>query len=148
MLSIKLSFLLAKNYFAIAFWSLVLKVASLAFKNFITSTSLSPFKVFKVLEQTFTLTGVPFTLIEVTCKFVQYKRFINRGFLIGPLCTIYGYGVLAIVLLIGKDKSDILSVFLKAIFVCSLLEYYLLFYGKNISCEMVGLFDKKIQFKW
>ena len=62
--------------------------------------------------------------LEVTCKLFQYKRFINRGFLIGPLCTIYGYGVLAIVFLIGKDTSDILAVFLKAIFVCSILEYF------------------------
>lgn len=62
--------------------------------------------------------------LEVTCKLFQYKRFINRGFLIGPLCTIYGYGVLAIVFLIGKDTSDMLAVFLKAIFVCSLLEYF------------------------
>ena len=22
--------------------------------------------------------------MEVTCKFIQYKKFINRGFLIGP----------------------------------------------------------------
>lgn len=62
--------------------------------------------------------------LEVTCKLFQYERFINRGFLIGPLCTIYGYGVLAIVFLIGKDTSDMLAVFLKAIFVCSLLEYF------------------------
>ncbi len=62
--------------------------------------------------------------LEVTCKLFQYKRFINRGFLIGPLCTIYGYGVIAIVFLIGKDTSDMLAVFLKAIFVCSLLEYF------------------------
>ena len=62
--------------------------------------------------------------LEVTCKLFQYKKFINRGFLIGPLCTIYGYGVLAIVFLIGKDTSDMLAVFLKAIFVCSLLEYF------------------------
>lgn len=70
--------------------------------------------------------------LEVTCKFFQYKRFINRGFLIGPLCTIYGYGVLAIVLLIGKDKSDILSVFLKAIFVCSILEYFTSYFMEKI----------------
>ena len=27
--------------------------------------------------------------MEVTCKFIQYKKFINRGFLIGPYCPIY-----------------------------------------------------------
>ena len=33
--------------------------------------------------------------MEVTCKFIQYKKFINRGFLIGPYCPIYGWGALA-----------------------------------------------------
>lgn len=70
--------------------------------------------------------------LEVMCKLFQYKRFINRGFLIGPLCTIYGYGVLTIVFLIGKDTSDILSVFLKAIFVCSLLEYFTSYFMEKI----------------
>ncbi|MGM9877207.1 MAG: putative ABC transporter permease [Bacilli bacterium] len=62
-------------------------------------------------------------LMEVICKLIEDKRFINRGFLIGPICPIYGYGVLSIVLLIGSYKGDILSVFLKSIFVCSILEY-------------------------
>lgn len=62
-------------------------------------------------------------LMEVICKLIEKKKFVNRGFLIGPICPIYGYGVLAIILLIGKDKSDILDVFLKAILICSILEY-------------------------
>lgn len=63
-------------------------------------------------------------LMEVICKLFELKKFVNRGFLIGPICPIYGYGVLGIILLIGKDTSDILSVFLKAILICSLLEYF------------------------
>ena len=62
-------------------------------------------------------------LMEVICKLFEYKRFINRGFLIGPICPIYGFGVLFIILLIGNDRNDILSVFLKAILICSVLEY-------------------------
>ena len=62
-------------------------------------------------------------LLEVISKFFEYKRYINRGFLIGPICPIYGYGVLLIVVLIGRDTSDILAVFLKSILVCSILEY-------------------------
>ena len=27
-------------------------------------------------------------LMEVTLKYIQYHRFINRGFLIGPYCPI------------------------------------------------------------
>lgn len=70
--------------------------------------------------------------LEVISKFFQYKRFINRGFLIGPLCTIYGYGVLAIVLVIGNNTTDILSVFLKTIFICSILEYLTSYFMEKI----------------
>ena len=61
--------------------------------------------------------------IEVVAKIIDDRKFVNRGFLIGPVCTIYGYGVLLIVLLIGTNTKDLLAVFLKAILVCSILEY-------------------------
>lgn len=63
-------------------------------------------------------------LMEVICKRMELKKFVNRGFLIGPICPIYGYGVLGIILLIGRNTTDILAVFLKSILVCSLLEYF------------------------
>jgi len=71
-------------------------------------------------------------LLEVICKLIEQKKFINRGFLIGPICPIYGYGVLGIVLLIGKDTSDILAIFLKAIFICSLLEYFTSYFMEKL----------------
>lgn len=63
-------------------------------------------------------------IMEVTCKIFEKKKFINRGFLIGPICPIYGYGVLGIIILIGRNTKDILSVFLKSILICSILEYF------------------------
>ena len=71
-------------------------------------------------------------LIEVGCKSIQYKRFVNRGFLLGPICPIFGYGVLFIVLLIGDDTSDILSVFLKSILICSVLEYFTSYFMEKL----------------
>ena len=41
-------------------------------------------------------------VMEVTCKLIQCKRFINRGFLIGPYCPIYGYGAILITILLKK----------------------------------------------
>ena len=32
--------------------------------------------------------------MEVICKLIQYKKFVDRGFLIGPYCPIYGVGAL------------------------------------------------------
>lgn len=40
-------------------------------------------------------------MIEVTLKYFQYHRFINRGFMIGPYCPIYGSGVVAITVCVG-----------------------------------------------
>ena len=63
-------------------------------------------------------------ILEVIyCLFTE-KKFVNRGFLIGPICPIYGCGVLLIVLLIDGNISDLLSVFLKSILICSILEYF------------------------
>ncbi len=62
-------------------------------------------------------------LMEVTLTFIRSKKFVNRGFLIGPYCPIYGYGVLGILFLIGKNTNDVLAVFLKSILICSVLEY-------------------------
>ena len=63
-------------------------------------------------------------LLEVINIYITSKKFVNRGFLIGPICPIYGYGVLAIIFLIGPDTHDFISVFLKSILVCAILEYF------------------------
>ena len=38
---------------------------------------------------------------EVTLKYIQFHRFINRGFLTGPVCPIYGSGAALITLAVG-----------------------------------------------
>ncbi len=71
-------------------------------------------------------------LLEVVEKLVEFKRFVNRGFLIGPICPIYGYGVLGVILFIGSDKSDILGVFLKATLICAVLEYFTSYFMEKL----------------
>ena len=61
--------------------------------------------------------------MEVICKLVQYKKFVNRGFLIGPYCSIYGFGALLITFLLQKYTNDALVLFVMAIVVCGTLEY-------------------------
>ena len=70
--------------------------------------------------------------LEVICKLFEFKRFVNRGFLIGPICPIYGYGVLLIIILIGNSTNDILAVFLKSILVCSILEYFTSYFMEKL----------------
>ena len=62
-------------------------------------------------------------VMEVIVKFIQYKRFINRGFLIGPYCPIYGFGALFITLLLNKYIEYPMLLFIVAIIICSILEY-------------------------
>lgn len=62
--------------------------------------------------------------MEVTCKLIQFKRFINRGFLVGPYCPIYGWGALAITLLLQRYTNDIIVLFVMAVIVCSFIEYF------------------------
>ncbi len=61
--------------------------------------------------------------IEVVAKIIDDRKFVNRGFLIGPILPIYGIGVL-LILLVTKQGDNFIIVFLKAIGVCSILEYF------------------------
>ena len=61
--------------------------------------------------------------MEVTCKFIQYKKFINRGFLIGPYCPIYGWGALTITILLKRYMEDPLVLFVMSTLICSIIEY-------------------------
>ena len=61
--------------------------------------------------------------IEVVAKIIDDRKFVNRGFLIGPILPIYGIGVL-LILLVSKPGDNFIVIFLKAIFVCSILEYF------------------------
>lgn len=62
--------------------------------------------------------------MEVVVTFFQKKKFVNRGFLIGPYCPIYGYGCLLIIILLENSIDDPVALLLKAILICALLEYF------------------------
>lgn len=61
--------------------------------------------------------------LEVAYGFVVLKRFVNRGFLIGPQCPLYGTGCILIYLTLkGLANSPVLLAFM-SILLCSILEY-------------------------
>lgn len=62
-------------------------------------------------------------MMEVICKLIQFGRFINRGFLIGPLCPIYGFGSVFLCLMLERFTDSPFEVFLLAMVVCGALEY-------------------------
>ena len=89
--------------------------------------------------------------MEVVLKYIQFHRFINRGFLIGPYCPIYGSGAVVVTVLVGGligNASYICDVF--GVF-CTLRSpriFCQLVHGKNVPCALVGLQPKANESAW
>lgn len=62
-------------------------------------------------------------IMEVTCKSFEAKKFINRGFMIGPYCPIYGWGAIFITILLKRYISDWIVLFFMSMITCGVLEY-------------------------
>jgi uncharacterized membrane protein len=65
--------------------------------------------------------------MEVVLKYIQFHRFINRGFYTGPICPIYGYGAILITLTIqwiSPFESAVGTTFAISFTLCGLLEYF------------------------
>lgn len=70
--------------------------------------------------------------IEVIGQLLEKHRFINRGFLVGPICPIYGWGCIAMILTLTKYKSDFFLLFAMAIVICSILEYFTSYFMEKL----------------
>lgn len=62
-------------------------------------------------------------IIEVLDQFYRKKRFINRGFLIGPYCPVHGIGALLMVLLLSGITDSYIILFFSTSLICTILEY-------------------------
>lgn len=63
-------------------------------------------------------------IMEVINGFVRTKKIVNRGFLIGPYCPIYGTGVILITILLKKYMEDRIITFIMSMLICGILEYF------------------------
>lgn len=76
-------------------------------------------------------------LMEVILCSIQDKKFINRGFLVGPLCPIYGFGMNIIIILLhpltkmmtaisvdAKPYINYLLLYIGAVITTTALEYF------------------------
>lgn len=59
---------------------------------------------------------------EVAFAAVTLGKFVNRGFLNGPVCPIYGFGMLMVVTALWQLRSNLILMFLGAAVVTTLLE--------------------------
>ena len=73
-----------------------------------------------LLFWTFSIIG---WILEVVVCSISDKRIVNRGFLIGPYCPIYGFGAV-IMLTLSPYKNYPFVTFIFALFLCSVLEYF------------------------
>lgn len=89
----------------------------------------------------FTVYAIIGWLMEVTLGLFQHHKFVNRGFLIGPYCPIYGFGGVAITLLLSNFMKTIDSVSLVdslwistivIMFICGTLEYATSYFMEKI----------------
>lgn len=51
------------------------------------------------------------------------KKIINRGFINGPLCTIYGFGAISVYLILKDFDENILILYFGGVIVATVLEY-------------------------
>ena len=71
-------------------------------------------------------------VMEVIQGFIFNKKFVNRGFLIGPCCSIYGYGVMLITICLTHLKQYPFSLFFLCVLICGNLEYFTSYFMEKI----------------
>ena len=63
-------------------------------------------------------------VVEVLEGIINKRGFINRGFLVGPICPIYGISCLVMLFLLNRYENDYLILFLLGMVICTLIEYF------------------------
>ena len=63
-------------------------------------------------------------LMETTLLSIQTKKWVNRGFMVGPFCPIYGVGVSAVYLFLSPFSQNIFILFVAGVLFTSVLEYF------------------------
>lgn len=62
-------------------------------------------------------------ILEVVDIMILKNKIVNRGFLIGPYCPIYGFGAIFMITLLRKYLHDPIALFVMAMIICGILEY-------------------------
>lgn len=61
--------------------------------------------------------------MEMIVTAIENKKIVDRGFLIGPYCPIYGWGGVLMTIFLTRFQNNIIVLFLMAIVICGMLEY-------------------------
>lgn len=63
-------------------------------------------------------------ICEITYCAIVDKKYVNRGFLKGPVCPIYGVGALIVIIALTPLSENIILLFLCGMIFTSILEYF------------------------
>jgi uncharacterized membrane protein len=62
-------------------------------------------------------------LYETVLCSIRERKLINRGFLNGPFCPVYGFGAIIVLLVLGGRSDNVIELFLAAALLTCTLEY-------------------------
>lgn len=54
---------------------------------------------------------------------IKAKHFVYRGFLLGPYCPVYGFGVTAVLLLVPEHVGSLLNLYFNVVVIVTVIEY-------------------------
>ena len=82
-------------------------------------------------------------IVEVINVYFYDRKFINRGFLMGPYCPIYGVGALFVILFLTKYMDDIVNFYILVVVSVSILEYFTSYVMEKYSMPDGGIILQK-----
>lgn len=59
----------------------------------------------------------------ISCSILQKRFVVNRGFLLGPYCPIYGSSALLMIFFLKRYLDDPIALFVMATLLCTIMEY-------------------------
>lgn len=72
----------------------------------------------------FVLFAIAWYICEVIFAAIVLGKFVNRGFLNGPWCPIYGFGVVIVAICLKPLSKSLLVLFIGSVLLTSVLEYF------------------------
>ena len=82
--------------------------------------------------------------VEIAFHTIISGELVNRGFLNGPVCPIYGFGMIMIIFFLSPLANNLILLFVGSFLLTSTLEFFTGFVLEKIFNKNVGLFRKTL----
>lgn len=92
----------------------------LSFQKNLVEDIVDIFKKIRIPFLLFLIYSIMGWAFEVIVFYCMEHEFINRGFLIGPWCSIYGYGCLIVTYGLKKYRKNPMKLFVISFIVCKI----------------------------